>query len=439
MSHLSNTSPEEDGLQLASFLRASAALDERGDRAAAPAPRGVGGGPALRGLAHDDGALRAGRLRAEPVPRPHVGGPRPPTGADDDSPRDVDQARPRRRGRLVRLPVPPRARHHHRRRPRRLLRRDRPRGERPGVGDDRPAHLPRPRAHRHERPRDRRRRRPRRGRRRGRRVRRPGARATGRRRLGPRLRQHHLGRRRLALRTTPEEHHMTAWLRRATIDLAAYRANLTSLIERMAPVEVLAIVKADAYSLGADVIVPEALAAGIRWFGTVEPRPAYEMRRAGVGDEASFFAWQLGPDEDWDAAVRLRVDLGVSTIEQLESFAAAARAAGPEHEALVHLTIDTGCTARAACPPTGPPSSRAPSSSATRGRCACGGPSRTSPRRARPTTTPPPWCSARPSRTRRRWARRSRSATCRRARPAWSTPSDASTWSAWARTATATP
>ncbi|MBD8610900.1 alanine racemase [Frigoribacterium sp. CFBP 13729] len=135
---------------------------------------------------------------------------------------------------------------------------------------------------------------------------------------------------------------MTAWMRRATIDLAAYRANLTSLIERMAPVEVLAIVKADAYSLGAEVIVPEALAAGIRWFGTVEPQPAYEMRRAGVGDEASFFAWQLGPDEDWDAAVRLRVDLGVSTLEQLESFAAAARAAGPGHEALVHLTIDTG-------------------------------------------------------------------------------------------------
>ena len=132
------------------------------------------------------------------------------------------------------------------------------------------------------------------------------------------------------------------YLRRATIDLAAYRANLTSLIERMAPVEVLAIVKADAYSLGVDVLVPEALAAGIRWFGTVEPEPAYRLRREGVGDDASYFAWQLGPDEDWDAAVRLRVDLGVSTLEQLEAFAAAARAAGPGHEALVHLTIDTG-------------------------------------------------------------------------------------------------
>ncbi|WP_423922212.1 alanine racemase [Frigoribacterium sp. 2-23] len=137
---------------------------------------------------------------------------------------------------------------------------------------------------------------------------------------------------------------MTAdpWLRRATIDLAAYRANLSSLIERLAPVEVLAIVKADAYSLGLETIVPEALAAGIRWFGTVESEPALRLRRAGVGDEASFFAWQLGPHEDFSAAVEFRVDLGISTMEQLEAFAAAARAAGPGHEALVHLTVDTG-------------------------------------------------------------------------------------------------
>lgn len=131
-----------------------------------------------------------------------------------------------------------------------------------------------------------------------------------------------------------------AYLRRATVDLAAYRANLSSLVERMAPVEVLAIVKADAYSNGIDVMVPEAVAAGIRWFGTVELAPALRLRRAGVALEASFFAWQLGPDEDYAAAVELRVDLGISTMEQLEAFADAARTAGSE--ALVHLTIDTG-------------------------------------------------------------------------------------------------
>jgi alanine racemase len=130
------------------------------------------------------------------------------------------------------------------------------------------------------------------------------------------------------------------YLRRATVDLAAYRANLGSLVERLAPVEVLAIVKADAYSNGIDVMVPEAVAAGVRWFGTVELAPALRLRRAGVALEASFFAWQLGPDEDYDGAVEHRVDLGVSTLEQLEAFADAARRAGSE--ALVHLTIDTG-------------------------------------------------------------------------------------------------
>jgi alanine racemase len=129
-------------------------------------------------------------------------------------------------------------------------------------------------------------------------------------------------------------------LRRATVDLAAYRANLESLIARLDPVEILAIVKADAYSHGAPVLVPEAVAAGIRWFGTVELAPALEMRRLGIGGDASFFAWQLSPSDDLEAAVDLSVDLGVSTFDQLDAVAAVARARGGV--ALVHLTIDTG-------------------------------------------------------------------------------------------------
>lgn len=130
-------------------------------------------------------------------------------------------------------------------------------------------------------------------------------------------------------------------LRRATVDLAAYRANLASLVERMAPAQVLAIVKSDAYAHGLEAMVPEALAAGVRWFGTVEMEPALRLRRAGVADEASFLAWQLMPDEDYAAAVEHRVDLGVSTLEQLEAFAAAARDSD-SGVALVQLDADTG-------------------------------------------------------------------------------------------------
>jgi len=129
-------------------------------------------------------------------------------------------------------------------------------------------------------------------------------------------------------------------LRLATVDLAAYRANLTSLVERMAPAQVLAIVKSEAYSHGLEVMVPEAVAAGVRWFGTVELEPALRLRRAGLGDEASMLAWQLGPDEDYAGAVEHRVDLGVSTLDQLEAFAGAARASGGV--ALLQLDLDTG-------------------------------------------------------------------------------------------------
>lgn len=124
----------------------------------------------------------------------------------------------------------------------------------------------------------------------------------------------------------------------ARIDLAAYRRNLATIATRVAPASVMAVVKADAYGHGLLPMARAALEAGIRWFGSLDIATGLALRAGGVGDESSILAWLLGPDEDYAAAVDAQIDLGISTIAQLESIAAAAH----DSSARLHLKIDTG-------------------------------------------------------------------------------------------------
>jgi alanine racemase len=146
------------------------------------------------------------------------------------------------------------------------------------------------------------------------------------------------------------------YLRRATVDLAAYRANLEHLQTLVAPAELMAIVKADAYGHGATRMAAAAVGAGVRWFGALELANAHELRAAGLGEGIAIFAWQYSPHETFERAVSERIDLGISSLRQLEAVATAvrevARAAAPDAAAvdpgsldvaaLVHLNVDTG-------------------------------------------------------------------------------------------------
>jgi alanine racemase len=128
----------------------------------------------------------------------------------------------------------------------------------------------------------------------------------------------------------------------ATIDLGAYRRNIDRLRSRVAPAHLMAVVKADAYGHGLLPIARAAVAAGVRWIGTLDVATALELRAGDVGggirDDIAIFAWMLGPTEDYAGAVTGGVDLGVSTVEQLDQIADAAVAA----RARIHLKIDTG-------------------------------------------------------------------------------------------------
>jgi alanine racemase len=122
------------------------------------------------------------------------------------------------------------------------------------------------------------------------------------------------------------------------VDLDAYRANLATLEAAVAPAGLMAVVKADAYGHGLIPVARAAVESGITWIGALDLDTGLELRSAGIDREISIFAWLLGPDEDYRTAINAGIDLGVSTIHQLNQVADA----GARTRARLHLKIDTG-------------------------------------------------------------------------------------------------
>ncbi|MES2171844.1 MAG: alanine racemase, partial [Actinomycetota bacterium] len=122
----------------------------------------------------------------------------------------------------------------------------------------------------------------------------------------------------------------------ATIDLGAYRRNLATIASTVAPASVMAVVKADAYGHGLLPVARAAFESGIRWFGSLDIATGLALRDGGIDEEAAILAWLFGVDEDYAAAIDAGVDLGISTVAQLEQITAAGDGAR------LHLKIDTG-------------------------------------------------------------------------------------------------
>ena len=124
----------------------------------------------------------------------------------------------------------------------------------------------------------------------------------------------------------------------AEIDLDAYRANLRLIRERVAPAQTMVVVKNDAYGHGLDAIIETAVAEGVRFVGVLDAAVGVTLRRTGLAPDVRLFAWLFGPDEDYGEAVAAGVELGVSSVEQLERVLRTARGSVP----IVHAKIDTG-------------------------------------------------------------------------------------------------
>jgi len=143
---------------------------------------------------------------------------------------------------------------------------------------------------------------------------------------------------------------VNAPLRRAEIDLDAYRANLDLVREWMDPVEVMAIMKADAYGHGLEPIALAAVDAGIRWIGVLTVPAALRLRSIGVGEDVHLFTWQHDPALDFRDAVDSAIDLGVSNVPELQRVIDAV----DQRPARVHLGFDSGLHRDGATPETWP-------------------------------------------------------------------------------------
>jgi alanine racemase len=123
-------------------------------------------------------------------------------------------------------------------------------------------------------------------------------------------------------------------LREARIDLGAVRENLRVLRELTAPALTMAVVKANAYGHGALGVAQAAVDAGADWLGVADLDEALALRSAGI--DAPMLAWLHGEQTDFARGVEAEVDLGISSLAQLE------RAAASGDHVVVQLKLNTG-------------------------------------------------------------------------------------------------
>ncbi|HRP99072.1 MAG TPA: alanine racemase [Terrimesophilobacter sp.] len=124
---------------------------------------------------------------------------------------------------------------------------------------------------------------------------------------------------------------MTTW---AEIDLTALRANTDVVRERVAPAELLAVVKDDAYGHGLDEVTRALVGAGVTAFGALDPHTALRVRQ--LAPDSTVFAWLFDSGDDLAALIDAGIELGVTDLHTLERVGAIDRAAA------VHLKFDSG-------------------------------------------------------------------------------------------------
>jgi alanine racemase len=120
------------------------------------------------------------------------------------------------------------------------------------------------------------------------------------------------------------------------VDLDAISANAETLRALARTAHAMAVVKADGYGHGAIPAARAALDGGADWLGVADLGEALELRSAGI--RAPVLAWLHDPFADFRPAVDAGIDIGVSTLDQLDAVAAAEGEGLP----VVQLKVDSG-------------------------------------------------------------------------------------------------
>jgi alanine racemase len=132
-----------------------------------------------------------------------------------------------------------------------------------------------------------------------------------------------------------------------TIDLAALARNYARLAAEVSPARAAAVVKADAYGLGADRVAPRLYAEGCRHFFVAQFVEALRLRPLLADDARIFVLNGLLPGNE-SACARHGIVPVINSLEQWRQWAGAAKAAGRTLPAV--LQFDTGMS-RLGVPP----------------------------------------------------------------------------------------
>lgn len=119
------------------------------------------------------------------------------------------------------------------------------------------------------------------------------------------------------------------------VDLDAIDSNVEVLRDRAGTAETMAIVKANAYGHGRELVSRQLYSSGVRSFGASQLSEALQLR-AEIPRDTRIFTWLASPGVSWQDAVDHDLTLGASSIDVLEE---QAQVHGVPR---IHLKIDTG-------------------------------------------------------------------------------------------------
>lgn len=140
---------------------------------------------------------------------------------------------------------------------------------------------------------------------------------------------------------------------KVTVNLEHLTAN-TQCIKHLVgdSVEIMGIVKANAYGHGLLEAAHAILKGGATWLGVAKISEALELRKYLNSDtehcshqNTRIFSWIYGPDAPYEEMLKARLDLSVTTLWEIDKIAtAAAKLGAPDNFSApnIHLEVDTG-------------------------------------------------------------------------------------------------
>ena len=127
-------------------------------------------------------------------------------------------------------------------------------------------------------------------------------------------------------------------MRELIIDLDAIAANLNRMRQVAPTAKICGVVKANAYGHGMIPVAKRLVTEGVDYLGVADLEEAAALRAAGI--QVPILAWLHDYAEDFEAAIASDVDLGLSTVGQLQRAIDSAKLLG--RKARVHIKVDTG-------------------------------------------------------------------------------------------------